>query len=87
MPIDRLKLTYFDQKGEFGNKMSGITAGEDHFWVVDASFRYHFPKRMGFISIEGKNIFDQKFNYQNMDMAHPVIYPKRLVLVRFIVGF
>ncbi|MGA1865347.1 MAG: TonB-dependent receptor domain-containing protein, partial [bacterium] len=83
----RLKLTYFDQKGEFGNKTYGITTGEDDFWVVDASIRLRFPERSGFFSIEGKNIFDQKFKYQNMDLAHPLVYPKRLILARFTIGF
>lgn len=83
----RVKITYFDQKGDFGNKESGITSGEDHFWVVDAFFRYRFPERSGFLSIEGKNIFNQKFNYQNVDLTHPLVYPKRLIMARFTVGF
>jgi tetratricopeptide (TPR) repeat protein len=83
----RLKATYIYQKGVFGNITTGIEAGEDRFWVVDASFRYRFPERRGLFSIEVKNIFNQKFNYQNMDLAHPLIYPKRLILARFTIGF
>ncbi len=85
--ITRLKATYIDQKGEFGNLHAGFVPGETHFWIVDASIGYRLPKRKGLIRIEGKNLFDKSFNYQDRDYTHPGIYPERLILAKFTLAF
>ena len=78
----RLKATYVDQKGEFGNASDGIVKGRDRFWIVDASFGYRLPKRWGIITIEIKNLFDEEINFQDTDPAAPQIYPERIILAR-----
>jgi len=84
----RLKGAYFDQKGEFGNRAWGpLEPGEDQFWVVDASIGYRLPKRWGLITLEGRNLFDEDFMFQDMDPANPRIYPERLVLARITLAF
>ena len=83
----QMKATYIDQKGEFGNRGSGVTSGNDQFWIVDAFIRYWLPKRWGFITLEACNVFDEDFQFQDTDPAHPLIYPERLILTRLTLAF
>jgi len=79
----RLKGTYIDQRGEFRNSFGIFEPGNDRFLVVDASMKYRIPKRLGVIVLEVKNLFDEDLLYQDMDLAHPVIYPERIVWIKF----
>jgi Tfp pilus assembly protein PilF len=75
------KATYVDQEGAFGSG-TNVVSGKDNFWVFDADMGYRFPKRFGTISLEGKNIFDESFRFQDTDPAKPSIYPDQYVLVK-----
>jgi hypothetical protein len=71
----RLKATYVDQEGEFGDPVGGVVVrGDDHFWVFDAS-------------IEARNLFDEEFKFQDTDPSNPVIYPERFIFARFTLAF
>jgi hypothetical protein len=83
----QIKATYIDQEGEFGNRSYGVISGDDQFWIVDAVIRYRLPKRWGFITLEARNLFDEDFQFQDTDPAHPVIYPERLILTRLTLAF
>jgi len=83
----RIKATFIDQEGIFGNMKYGITQGYDQFWVVDASIRYRLPKRWGLISLEAHNLFNEEFRFQDTDPANPTIYPDCLILTRFTLAF
>ena len=85
--IVRIKATYVDQEGDFGDPASGTVPGDDQFWVVDAVFGYRLPKRRGLISVEVKNLFDEEFKFQDTDPKNPSITPERLVLGRFTLAF
>lgn len=84
-----LKATYVDQEGDFGSPAIGVPVvpGEDHFWVFDASIGYRLPRRHGFISIEGRNLFDKEFQFLDRDPAHSMICPERLILARLTLSF
>ena len=76
--------TWFDQSGEFfriGQAPSVDTpeSGSDQFWIFDASVGYRLPKRWGIVSIEGRNLFDRSFQYQDTDPVRPIIQPERTV--------
>jgi tetratricopeptide (TPR) repeat protein len=85
----RLRLTYTDQKGTFGSPVVGVpnVQGDDAFWVVGVSIGYRLPERYGLISLEARNLFDEQFNYQDMDQASPRIYPERLIFGRITLAF
>jgi outer membrane receptor protein involved in Fe transport len=83
----RLKATYIDQEGKFGNSQAGVVPGDDQFWTVDASIGYRLPKRWGLITVEARNLSDQRFNFQDTDPANPIIYPERLILARFTLAY
>ena len=82
-----VKATYVDQKGEFGNVFSGFASGDDRFWMLDASIGYRLTKRFGLVSLVAKNIFDEKFNFQDTDPTNPRISPERLILLNLSLFF
>jgi outer membrane receptor protein involved in Fe transport len=57
-------------------------SGSDQFWIFDASAGYRLPDRWGIVSIEGKNLFDRSFQYQDTDPLRPLIQPGRTVYVK-----
>jgi tetratricopeptide (TPR) repeat protein len=84
----RVSTTYVEQEGVFLDPMFQTTAEDsDQFWVVDAAASYRLPKRWGIISVEGKNILDEDFKFQDTDPANPDIYPERLILGKITLAF
>jgi tetratricopeptide (TPR) repeat protein len=84
----RLKATYVDQDGQFGNPRFGPTEDDsDQFWVVDAAAGYRLPQRYGIISLEAKNLFDEGFQFQDTDPSNPGIIPERSVLAKITLAF
>jgi hypothetical protein len=83
-----LSATYADQTGTFEDLgLASVRDESDRFWVVDAALGYRFPKRLGMVSVEVKNLFDEAFSFQDTDAANPSIYPERLALVRLTLNF
>ncbi|MBI5574957.1 MAG: FecR domain-containing protein [Deltaproteobacteria bacterium] len=85
-----IKETFFRQDGRFlaqgsfvGPGLSTAVPGSERFWLTDASASYRLPGRTGIVSIEGKNLFDRSFRYQDTDPFNPVIQPKRTVYFKF----
>lgn len=86
----RLKATYVNQEGHFSPQNSPpdfFQHGADRFWVVDAGVRYRLPNRFGFITVEARNLFDNRFRFQDTDPANPQIQPSRSVFVRLTLAF
>jgi hypothetical protein len=84
--------TYVNQRGEFALQGSPaapatLQPGNDIFWVFDASVGIRWPKRYGILSIDAKNLSNQKFNFQDTDPTLPRILPERQVLLRFTAQF
>jgi len=83
--------TYFNQEGQFFYiaqipTVDTPTSGGDHFWIFDASIGYRLPKRYGIVSVEGKNLFDQSFHYQDTDPARPIVQPGRTVYFKLTIS-
>ncbi len=83
----RVTGTYVNQSGEFGNAFTGVQSGSDQFWVLDASIGYRLPKRFGLITLEGRNLLDETFRYNDHDFGNPAFYPERLILLRLTLAF
>ncbi|NNG02078.1 MAG: tetratricopeptide repeat protein [Desulfobacteraceae bacterium] len=81
------KVTYVEQSGEFGNIDTGFSHDEDVFWTADAALSYRFPKRLGQITFEARNLFDESFHYQDIDPANPQIYPEKLFALKLSLAF
>ncbi len=87
----RLKATYIDQDVEISEPVVPgfyyVTPDGDQSWVFDMALGYRLPYRWGMLSIEGKNLFDEKFEYQNTYPANPQFTLERLVLVKLTLTF
>ena len=71
---------------------STLASGKSDFTLVDAALGYWLPSRRGQISIEARNLFDQQFNYQDVNFQtseprSPRFLPERSVFVRLTVSF
>lgn len=82
-----LRGTFVHQDGIFLDARGLSSAGRDAFWVFDASLGYRLPKRRGVVSLEGANLLDTGFRYQDTDPARPTIAPGRRLLVRLTLAF
>ena len=58
------------------------TPGSSEFWLVDATFSYRLPKRYGFLSVGVTNLFDEEFEYFEVDPANVTIQPARSIFAR-----
>jgi tetratricopeptide (TPR) repeat protein len=84
----RFRATYLNQEGKFVNIEDNSTSrGQDSFWVADASISYRLPKRFGIITLEGRNLTNEKFHFQDTDPASPIVTPERYILLRFTLAY
>ena len=70
-----------NQEGQFV-RGPGFEPGESNFWLVDAAVSFRLPKRFGFISLVATNLFDEEFEYFEVNVFNPTIVPKRSVFVK-----
>lgn len=82
-----VKATYVDQEGIFGSNPFPLRSDEDTFWVFDANIGYRLPRRFGIITVDGKNIFDESFKFQDTDPSRPTIFPDQQILVKLTLSF
>ena len=76
--------TYWNQEGAFeGLFEPGFLAASSDFWLVDAALNFRLPNRYGFLSIGAANLFDEDFEYFEVDYDNPTIQPKRTFFVKF----
>ena len=81
-------VTGVRQQGEFTDSSGVDVGGSDHFWVVDAIVAYRLPGRLGTINIQGTNLFNEKFQFQEIDpMLLPRYIPESQVLLRMSLSF
>ncbi len=65
---------------------------EDDFILFDAALGYRLPKRRGVVSLEVRNLLDERFLYQDLDVltaqqVNPRFIPDRMILVRVTLSF
>ncbi len=80
-----LKATYYDTKGTIERTVIGfgvIEDGADDFWLVDLAINYRLPKRYGFISLGVTNLFDESFDYYDIDPDNPSIIQDQQVFLK-----
>lgn len=80
--------TFYKQDGVFNSNSTGMAySGSNHFWLLDASLSYRLPKRLGTLSLEGKNLADTAFKFHDMDPWSPTITPGRQVIFKCSLNF
>jgi len=48
---------------------------------------YRLPKRYGFLAVGATNLFDEEFNFFDIDVRNPTIQPTRRVYARVTLAF
>jgi Tfp pilus assembly protein PilF len=82
-----LTATAVDQEGQF-DAFGEVVPGADSFWLLDAIIGYRLPGRAGTISLEGRNLLDEEFRFQDVDvLVAPRYLPDAQVLFRFALSF
>jgi hypothetical protein len=74
--------TYVDQKGDFVKISGEPQSASDNFWTVDLSVNYRLPRRYGFFTVGAANLFDEEFNYFDIDLRNPTVQLTRRVYAR-----
>ncbi len=83
-----ITASYVYEKGIFQDANANtFSRGKDSFWVVDAALSYRLPKRYGIISLSVDNLFDQKFQFQDIDPENIELKPERMSLIKFTLSF
>jgi hypothetical protein len=74
----RIGLNYFHPSGwfagaagtwrhqelnDFEPASDGVQNGTQHFWIVDTTLGYQFPRRLGYVALGFNNLLDQTFHY------------------------
>jgi outer membrane receptor protein involved in Fe transport len=63
-----LRGTFVYQDGRFENLRTGeLESDSDQFWVADATVGYRLSNRYGLIALEARNLFDERFRFQDFD--------------------
>lgn len=83
-----LTPTFVQQRGNFQDFFPpfGLSRDSDDFWVVDGYVQYRLPNRWGVVRLEGGNLLDSSFKFQDVDPENPRIVPERLLLLKFTVA-
>lgn len=83
-----IKVSYIYQDGEFIDIFTGETEkGKDNFFITDLNFGYRFSNRFGLASIEIRNIFNEKFRFQDIDPTNAEVSFDRSILARLSIVF
>ncbi len=78
----KVKGTYIHQRGSLQFMPFDFESVKSNFWIADAVIGYRLPKRKGIITIEAKNLFDEHFRFQDINLGNPLIQPDRLISVK-----
>jgi len=85
----RASATYVRQSGMFFSSSGNPDPepGSSQFWVADLSVGYRLPRRLGLVTLEVKNLFDKRFQFQETDLFTPTFARDRLFLARATLSF
>jgi hypothetical protein len=82
------RVTFGRQKGNFIDQLSGaVTADSDEFLVTDIALGHRFSNRIGIASVEIRNLFDERFNFQESQPGDPGYSRDRAIFVRLALSF
>jgi outer membrane receptor for ferrienterochelin and colicin len=82
--------TFIKQKGSFNDQSSDPENFEnmsEKFWVIDTSVGYRLPNRIGLVEVGIRNLFDERFRFQETDDAIQTLQPERTVFGKLTLAF
>jgi len=86
--ISKLSLTYVNQSGNFFvQNLNTERHDASKFWLLDSEIGYRLPKRHGLVTAGIKNLLDQTFNFQGIDVNQPALPQGRFLYSRLTFSF
>ena len=82
-----IRASYYNQKGRFRDANGVIAAGRSDFWVVDTSVGYRALNYDLIASFEVRNLFDERFNFQDIDLENSTIDRERTIFFNMAFSF
>jgi outer membrane receptor for ferric coprogen and ferric-rhodotorulic acid len=79
--------TYVNQEGTFEPNPEEFRSGDSDFYLVDAMLGYRLPQRFGFVSVGVTNLFEEHFQYHDIDFSNPTFQPDRVVYGKVTLAF
>jgi opacity protein-like surface antigen len=65
--FSKVSGTFVNQTVEYVNDQNGLDKESDRFWIFDAAIGFRLPKRIGSMSLEVRNLFNNKnFHYNSV---------------------
>ena len=80
----QITTRYVRQSGGFDSP-GGLASREDAFWITDVLAEYRLPQRKGKLSIGAHNVFDEAFEFHDLDPENPRLRPQRFAYARLTV--
>jgi outer membrane receptor protein involved in Fe transport len=78
--------TFATQRGLFRDQsvpfFQTFRDSEDGASVIDLSVGFRLPGRRGIIRLDVRNLLDERFRYQEVDVISPRLAPERVALAR-----
>jgi len=89
MFFGRAVASYVKQSGEFFFVDGGPIPVSDSnaFWIADVMIGYRLPRRLGTLAIEVRNLFDERFQFQETDLFSRQFARERVILARASLAF
>jgi len=93
--FSRFATTFVQQDLARGDRIDPITqfqSGDDRFVLLDFSAGFRFPNRRGMLSLEGRNLLDEKFYYKdnvfrNSEPVATRFIPQRTFFLKLTLNF
>lgn len=99
-----VSIDYFNPNGLFANLTGTFVQqkveregnrsneGQEKFFLIDTAIGYRLPNRKGILSLEAKNLFDEHFVFQNINVSTsqittPRFIPTRTIFARITLNF
>jgi hypothetical protein len=70
--------SWYDQRIERNDDQNPVLT--DDFWIADALIGYRFPKRLGAIVLEGRNLTDREFEFYQRSVEETLIPARQITL-------
>ncbi len=86
----KVRTSFVNQKLQFD--VPTQVRNDDNAFITDAEIGYRLPRRYGVIRFEVKNLFNKRFNFQDLNLQsqepnNPVFVPEITFMARFTLNF
>jgi tetratricopeptide (TPR) repeat protein len=86
--LSKFNVGYVSQHEDFFDQaLDKVNPANSGFWLLDTELGYRLPKRHGIVTLGIKNLLDERFNYQGVDVNQPALPQGRFFFSRLTLSF